>query len=191
MFRVNDVVQTKCLKFEMNVLMSYMLSTRSVMILSVMYMRLQTCCSCIFFASSSQSMYFFSLEKVHSVKPSSVCLCQISHWKMTQHTDITMLWYLHCFISCLCLIHMFCRLLHSKHAVYLVSQPVCLLWSERKWHCSLCIAWHLTSKKWCLLMNQQASNTCIMIFSASVPAQSSESSQQIRQLFLSSSRLTV
>ena len=79
MFRVNDVVQTKCLKFEVDALMSYMLSTRSVMTLSVMYMRLQTCCSCIFFISSSQSMYSFSLKKVCPAKPSSVCLCQISH----------------------------------------------------------------------------------------------------------------
>ena len=191
MFRVNDIVQTKCLKFEVNALVSYMLPTRSVMTLSAMYMRLQICCSCIFFISSSQSMYSFFLKKVCSAKPDSVCLHQISHWKVVQHIDIMMLWYLHCLISCPCLIHTFCRLSHSKHVMYLVSQPVHPLWPERKWHCSLCIAWHLTSKKWCLLMNQQASNTCITAFSASVSVQSSESSQQIRQLLLSSLRLTV
>ena len=189
MFEVNDVVQTKCLKFEVDVLVSYMLPTRSVMTLSVMYMRLQICCSCIFFISSSQSMYFFSLKKAHSAKPGSVCLHQIFHWKTAQHTDIMMLWYLHCPISCSCLIHTFCRLLHSKHAVYLISQSVHFSQSEKKWHCSLCIAWHLTSKKWCLLMNQQASNTCMTASSASVSAQLLKSSQQIRQLFLNSSRL--
>ena len=189
MFRVNGVVQTKCLKFEVDALVSYMLPTRSAMTLSVMYMRLQICCSCIFFISSSQSMYFFSLKKACSAKPDSVCLHQILHWKVAQHTDITMLWYLHCPISCPCLIHMFCELPHSKHAVYLVSQPVCSSQPERKWHCSLCVVWCLTSKKWCLLMNWQASSACITASSASVSAQSLKSSQQIRQLLLSSSRL--
>ena len=91
MFRVNDVVQTKCLKFGVDALVSYMLPTRSVMTLSVMYMRLQACCSCIFFISSSQSMYSFSLKKVCPAKPGSMCLRQIFYWKMVQHTDITML----------------------------------------------------------------------------------------------------
>ena len=40
MFRVNGVVQTKCLKFEVDALVSYMLPTRSAMTLSAMYMRL-------------------------------------------------------------------------------------------------------------------------------------------------------
>ena len=132
MFRVNGVVQTKCLKFEVDALMSYMLSTRSVMTLSVMYMRLQTCCSCTFFVSSSQSMYSFSLEKACPAKPGSVCLRQIPHWKVAQHTDIMMLQYLHCPISCPCLIHTFCRLLHSKYAVYLVSKSVHPSQPERK-----------------------------------------------------------